>query len=48
MSVATAVNPREKENISAPALAFVFAWHRISAIGAYGQECDLSHNVPCK
>jgi hypothetical protein len=25
----------KKENICAPALAFVFAWHRIGAIGAY-------------
>jgi hypothetical protein len=34
-----AVNPREKkENICVPALAFVFAWHRIGAIGAYEQQ----------
>jgi hypothetical protein len=30
-----AVNHREKENIYTPALAFVFAWHRIGAIAAY-------------
>src|SRR5262249_47834489 len=33
-----AVNSREKENIWAPALAFVFAWHRIGAIGAYEKQ----------
>jgi hypothetical protein len=27
-----------KENICAPALAFVFAWHRIGAIGAYEKQ----------
>ena len=27
---------KPKENICAPALAFVFAWHRIGAIGASG------------
>jgi hypothetical protein len=33
---ATAVSPCEKkEYICAPALVFVFAWHRIGAIGAY-------------
>jgi hypothetical protein len=33
-----AVNPREKENICAPSLALVFAWHRIGAIGAYEKQ----------
>jgi hypothetical protein len=33
-----AVTLREKENICAPALAFVFAWHRIGAIGAYEKQ----------
>jgi hypothetical protein len=28
----------KKENICAPALAFVFAWRRISAIGAYEKQ----------
>jgi hypothetical protein len=28
----------EKENICAPALAFVFAWRRIGAIAAYGKQ----------
>jgi hypothetical protein len=28
----------KKENICAPALAFVFAWHRIGAIGAYEKQ----------
>jgi hypothetical protein len=28
----------KKENIRAPALAFVFAWHRIGAIGAYEKQ----------
>jgi hypothetical protein len=34
-----AVSPRKKkENICAPALAFVFAWHRIGAIAAYEKQ----------
>jgi hypothetical protein len=33
-----AVNHREKENICAPALALVFARHRIGAIGAYEKQ----------
>jgi hypothetical protein len=33
-----AVNPREKENICAPVLAFVFAWRKIGAIGAYEKQ----------
>jgi hypothetical protein len=28
----------KKENICAPALAFVFAWHRIGAIAAYEKQ----------
>jgi hypothetical protein len=28
----------KKENIFAPALAFVLAWHRIGAIGAYEKQ----------
>ena len=38
MNGVLAVSPREKENIRASALAFVFAWHRTSAIGAYEQQ----------
>ncbi len=33
-----AVSPPEKENICAPALAFVFAWHRIGAIVSYEKQ----------
>ena len=32
----------KKENICAPALAFVFAWHRIGAIAAYEKQRVLS------
>jgi hypothetical protein len=36
----------KKENICAPALAFVFAWHRIGAIAAYGlSTCTGSPKV---
>ena len=36
-----AVSPREKGNFFAPALAFVLAWLRIGAIGAYEkQRCN--------
>jgi hypothetical protein len=28
----------KKENICTPALAFVFAWHRIGAIAAYEKQ----------
>ena len=37
-----AASPREKENICAPALAFVFAWHRIGAIASYESELSES------
>jgi hypothetical protein len=33
-----AASPREKENICAPALVFVFAWHRIGAIASYEKQ----------
>ena len=31
----------KKENICAPALAFVFAWHRIGAIASYENNPDI-------
>jgi hypothetical protein len=36
---------KKKKNICAPALAFVFAWHRIGAIGAYEKQRKLSATV---
>jgi hypothetical protein len=40
-----AASPREKDNICAPALAFVFTWHRISATAAYdGVLAAMEHD----
>jgi hypothetical protein len=33
-----ALRAKTKENICAPALAFVFAWHRIGAIASYEKQ----------